>query len=39
MSAFQSVDKTKAYQIIRGSIIMLTLPIAFILLKFGFQAY
>ncbi|HVD98460.1 MAG TPA: hypothetical protein VNB90_09680 [Cytophagaceae bacterium] len=38
-SALQAVGEIKMYQIVVGSIILLNLPVAFILLKNGFPAY
>lgn len=39
MSAIQSVGKIKVYQTVMGSMIILNLPLAIGLLKFGFPAY
>ncbi|MCL2327830.1 MAG: oligosaccharide flippase family protein [Bacteroidetes bacterium] len=38
-SALQATGKIKAYQSITGSVLLLTVPLAYILLKLGFPAY
>eukprot|EP00825_Cyclidium_porcatum_P046166 TRINITY_DN7197_c0_g1_i2.p1 TRINITY_DN7197_c0_g1~~TRINITY_DN7197_c0_g1_i2.p1 ORF type:complete len:187 (+),score=4.66 TRINITY_DN7197_c0_g1_i2:151-711(+) len=39
MAAVTSVGKIKIYQILMGSLLLLNLPIAFVLIKLGFPAY
>lgn len=39
MSAIQAVGDIKRYQIVMGTIILLNLPIAYVLLKFGLPVY
>ena len=38
-SAVQAIGKIKMYQIVMGSLLMLNLPVAYLLLSLGFQSY